>query len=743
MFSAQKLKNIILTGIFIIPFIGLLVLSSFYFPYITPKNLAFRAIVLICSAFFVFLIYKSKEYRPTFGTVSWAFLIFVIILFVADLFGQFSYKSFFSNFERMEGFFTILLLFFYYLILNGVLKSERIWENLFNTVLGAGVLMDIFAFVEKSHGTDRLAAQLGNATYLAAFMLFNLFLGLYLLVRHLDRKDINKSTKWLKTSAYIIIILLDLYVFYNTGTRGAILGFGIGLFIASILFAFFEKHNRKLKITGYTLLIIVVVSAGSLFIFRNSSFVKSSSVLSRLSQLVAAPTDLSQYFATAGKSRLSIWKIAGEGVKERPILGWGQENFNYVFNKYYDPKIYDQEQWFDRAHNVFFDWLISGGILGLLSYLSIFFFGIYAIWKKSREDQSHHLTFADKTILSTLLIAYFIHNFFVFDNITSYILFFTVLSYISRHEKPLALNKNFSFLKTQNSQRWFAPLFSLATLFGLYYLVLLPYFSSTRLISALTYVNTALSNEVNLNVDQRNKILSQALENFQKVLQSGVIIGKAEAREMLTQNSIIIVRTEGINTDIKKSYTEAVTSEMEKQFNQAPEDARYFYLYANYLSSIGEYDQSYSYFEKAEKLSPNKQSILIAHGLAYINAKKFGQGLLILKNALDLAPENEEARMFYAAGLIYAGDNKTAEQVLEPIRETDYGTNIQLMRAYYATNQPEKIKELLQIKLEIAQKLWKEGNKQGAINEIQEVVSIDPSFKAQGDALIKQIQESK
>jgi hypothetical protein len=52
--------------------------------------------------------------------------------------------------------------------------------------------------------------------------------------------------------------------------------------------------------------------------------------------------------------------MALKGIAERPVLGWGQENFNYVFNKYYNPQMFGQEEWFDRTHNVVLDWLIAG-----------------------------------------------------------------------------------------------------------------------------------------------------------------------------------------------------------------------------------------------------------------------------------------------------------------------------------------------------------------------------------------------
>ena len=184
------------------------------------------------------------------------------------------------------------------------------------------------------------------------------------------------------------------------------------------------------------MLSVIVLAVGSLATFKESSFIKSHDLLARFSQLATFDkAGLEQFATTQGKGRFAIWSIAYEGFKERPILGWGQDNFNYVFNKYYDPKIYDQEQWFDRAHNVFFDWLIAGGILGLLSYLALFVTAIVAIWRSRAHEKDLYFLFSDKVLLTALLIAYFIHNLFVFDSITSYILFFGVLAFVSIHDK--------------------------------------------------------------------------------------------------------------------------------------------------------------------------------------------------------------------------------------------------------------------------------------------------------------------
>ena len=82
-----------------------------------------------------------------------------------------------------------------------------------------------------------------------------------------------------------------------------------------------------------------------------------------------------------GETRFAIWHMAFEGLLARPITGWGQEGFNYVFNKYYDPTLWGQEQWFDRAHDVFLDWLVAGGVPALLLFLALFVSSVVALYR--------------------------------------------------------------------------------------------------------------------------------------------------------------------------------------------------------------------------------------------------------------------------------------------------------------------------------------------------------------------------
>jgi O-antigen ligase len=113
-------------------------------------------------------------------------------------------------------------------------------------------------------------------------------------------------------------------------------------------------------------IVALIVVAGGLWLARDTAFVRSIEPLARLTSIT--------YSEGTIMSRFMNISMAWEGFKERPILGWGQENYAAVFDKNYNPAMYAQEPWFDRTHNVILDWLIAGGILGLLAYLSLYLF---------------------------------------------------------------------------------------------------------------------------------------------------------------------------------------------------------------------------------------------------------------------------------------------------------------------------------------------------------------------------------
>jgi O-antigen ligase len=218
--------------------------------------------------------------------------------------------------------------------------------------------------------------------------------------------------------------------------------------VTGLIIAIFEKKDLFVKKIAIFSLIFVVLFSGSIFLSRKTSFVKENPTLSRIVSISAKSDD--------AKARFMVWGMALNGFKEKPILGWGQEGFNFVFNKYFNPGMYNREAWFDRTHNIFLDWLISAGILGFLSYVSLLVLIFFYLWGgKCLPNPRIDFSVSEKAIFSGLVLGYAFHNIFVFDNIVSYLIFFSILAFFHYnrssdfkkldYKNEIAENETFSF----------------------------------------------------------------------------------------------------------------------------------------------------------------------------------------------------------------------------------------------------------------------------------------------------------
>jgi len=131
---------------------------------------------------------------------------------------------------------------------------------------------------------------------------------------------------------------------------------------------------------------------------------------------------------------LVTWQGAYEGFKDKPLLGYGYENFYQVFDKNFNSVIYRKAGsvvWFDRAHNMIFDRLITGGLIGLLFYLSLLFTPLFFLWRHFRRNKTSKGYFIP-VIFSLMILSYFIQNMFIFEALVTYIPLFIVLAFMSQ-----------------------------------------------------------------------------------------------------------------------------------------------------------------------------------------------------------------------------------------------------------------------------------------------------------------------
>ncbi len=719
----------ILSIVFIIPFICLIVADQMFFPFITGKNFTFRILVELMLGMWILLVFLDAKYRPRF---SWALACaggFLAVLTIADFLGANPYRSFWSNYERMEGLITHAHLFLYFLIAGSVLLEERTWKYLLRTSLGVSVITAFYGFaqlsgaVEIHQSTTRIDGTFGNSTYFAIYAAMHIFIAALLYLKD----GAQNKLRWI----YGVVAFLNLIILYYTQTRGAILGLIGGTFLALLLVALFDKERPQLRKYAVGGVVTVVLLILGFLAIKNSDFVMKNPVLNRF-----ATISLTEQTTV---SRFMIWQMSFDGFKERPIFGWGQDNFIYVFAKYYNPKMWNQEPWFDRSHDVFFDWLIAGGALGLLAYLSLFGVMLYYLWFGKR----HEWSVPEKAAFTGMLAGYFVHNIFVFDNLTSYIIFFSLLAYIhSQHVEPLVevpvKGKQKQYGIESQDIAIAALVISVAT-------GALLYFVNIRNINANYALIDALRNPLVDDGQGGKKIAIKSVLDLD-------LFGTSEAREQLGQLALQ-AQDPRIDPKLRAEIFALASQQFDDELKKDPENLRVLSFTALLYSRYGKYDQAEALFKRAIAVSPNRQSTYLDMGSMYATEGRYEDAKTAFKTAYDLDPDYPDARMYYAIGLIYTKDFATANEVLAPLlaAKDPQAYDPRLINAFGNNGQFDAVVSLINEKISLNRAEGRDylalggaylalGDKEKALAAFQTAENMDATLKDQAEQFISQVK---
>ena len=425
-------------------FAALVVMDSIFFPFIGGKDWYFRFTVEL--SLVTALLWWAFEARgeEAMNRVKKIFRMplvravtaFVAAFLLACVFAYDMHAAFWSNYERGEGGFQMIHYLIFFLLLVFFFRDEKDWRRMFGFSLCAAVLMigygllanfGVSSYIGPYTGNampvgwfhklinGRFEGSLGNPAYVAPYLMFAMFFAGYLWITARREKRAMGWVGW----CYGALIAIFLFFFFLTQTRGAFLGIMLGVLVF-ILYLLFMGTPRERKWSGIVLAICLVLG-GAGFAARNTSFVKSLPE-GRLLQLSLSDS--------TAQTRLWVWGEAWHGFLERPVFGWGPENFTAVYDKYFNPKFYmpgqSSETWFDRAHSVFFDYLSETGIVGFLSYLGIFAVFAWEFFKTHRRKAASIILAG---IILAIPVAYLGQGIAIFDVFPMYLCLFLFLAF--------------------------------------------------------------------------------------------------------------------------------------------------------------------------------------------------------------------------------------------------------------------------------------------------------------------------
>lgn len=610
-------------ALFLIPFLPLYVANGMFFPFITGKGFAFRILVEIAAVAWGVLVLLDAKYRPRQSWVLFLYVGLVAWMFIADFFAVNPHKSFWSNYERMDGWVTMIHVFVLFVVSGSFLSVHKKWQSWWMTFLAGSALVCGYGLLQilgvlQTHQGQRIDATFGNAAYLPAYLLFGISIALWQAYLHKG---------WMRT-ALMVLAGVQVFILLFSATRGALFGLIGATILVSLIHAWRFREARKISLSIIGVIAFVAVS---FFLIKDSPLVKENQTLSRLSSVYALSQELGV--------RFQIWNIGLEGAVDRPLTGYGHEGFIYPFNTHYKPSLFAQEQWFDRAHNIYIDWLVAGGVPALLLFLALM---LYTAYMLSRKEFTH----VERMAIFGAFVAYGIQGIVVFDNLFTYVPLAMLLAYV--HAKIAT-----PFPKLEHARAVpvaYAPILAagaLAVLFGVVWAVNVPGINgSTALIRSFSETNPA-----------------NVISALQQSIQSGTFATQ-EVREQMIMRLVSVANQQDMPAEVKQAFASLALSEMGKEIESVPHDARLRLQYATGFRAVGDVPSALREIDTALSQSPQKQTILIEKGGTLMQAGQLLDAREAFKQAYQLDPSFAVPAAYFAASDILVGETDEAEAIL-------------------------------------------------------------------------------
>ena len=434
------LSKTIRWGIYLVALVPLIIFSDYLSPFHFGKVVIFRAWSELLAVLYVVLVMRDRRWLPRATPLFWAVTGFTAVFGLTSFTGVNVYQSVMGTLERMGGWFTFIHYWLLFVIMISLLRTREEWLRLVKISVVVSLLSTLYGLLQKtdlswivgSGGRSRIFGTIGNTALFAGYEIVNIFLALWLTLRQ------SGGSRWF----YGFTFGLDLIAVFSTAVRGSLLAVVIGLGVFAWLYGRISRSSssqsgRFLSRVLWIGLILGIVVESLLVINRKSDFIQQNRYLNRVA-------DISLSSATVS-SRFWAWQAGLKGLTKNTktfLVGWGPENFNIPFSINFNPKFYNgpgSETLFDRAHNMFIEVLVTMGVIGLLSYAAIFGVLGWMLWKILQRGKS-----SEDKLLAVILfsgtIAYMIHNSFIFDTSSNFLMFFFILGlsyWLNEKDRPV------------------------------------------------------------------------------------------------------------------------------------------------------------------------------------------------------------------------------------------------------------------------------------------------------------------
>ncbi len=424
------------------------------YPFIVGKAIWSRSLIGVVFALWVPLALWRPAWRPPRSRLLWLLGASLAVALLAAVFGVSPTRSLWSTYERMQGVIDLTHWFAFTVVVASVTHGRREIRSFLSvqvvvgSVVAAIAVGNLYAVEWPLLGSipeqhyPRIAATLGNADFLGAYLMVNLLLALGLAWQSFfpnapprDPPDAvtppgapeESARRWWSrrlagAAPWIFAAMSSLFGMTLSGSLSTIVGLagGVAFGLAGVL----RQRSGRWR--------ILLATAGAAGLFA---------------LLLTAPTPWGKAFSNPLTSRLdrlyenvlvsmgprsASWDAGIRGFGDRPLLGFGPENYLIPFGRHASG-LGAAMQVHDQAHNTLVEEAVTKGAPGLLLYLGIWGYALLIPWRAALSPDRQVRALA--LFAGAALTSFFVASQALFVT-ASHSVQFAVLSAVVVHLEP-------------------------------------------------------------------------------------------------------------------------------------------------------------------------------------------------------------------------------------------------------------------------------------------------------------------
>jgi len=723
----QYVYWIVVAGVFLIPL--------FFLPFTSDSLELQKQVLLVLLAgvgLVLWLIGVIKEGKISSIATSLGLPIIALIsaMFLASLFSVESFRSFFGIGGIVSGTFaTWLAMAIFFLLIISVVRDKG--AHILRVLILSSIIGLIFAIVNLF--------GLLSFIPLAIFklMTFNTIgtinsVGMFsaVLLPLLAEAGVLMKDKMWRIIYYIGIVLsLFILVVINWWVLWVVAIAGM------LMLVLFRSFNFGFKPSRFILpMVVIVVSVFLIITNLNLGFLKSN-----------LPTEVAPSYGIS----LGVIK---DVLLERPVFGYGPENFRFAFEKFGSQSLAQtsfSNIKFNDATSELFTFIVGNGIIGLLAMAFFVYSIVMLVIKKSFKERENSVA---NSALASIMIAFI---FYPFNFVLLFMMWVILAIYVVQAESS---QKKVN-ISIENSPRY-SLISSVAFILGLILVLSGSYYMVVKYASDFVYAKAMSAPDVDKSIDK---------------IVNAININPSDSRYYQFASNILLTK---VNQELNakdndpdqqariQNYVQSAFEVAKRATDRNPHDSINWSqraLVHRNLSGVvsGVEDLAVQYYQEALKINPSNPALFNSIGEVYL-LKSQMKGSKTTKEDIISAQDNFNqaiilnsnfGRALYNLGITYDFQGKIKEataqlEKLVPFNANDPGLAFELGLLYYRDNRKDEAFTQMQRAVAIQPKylnaLWylaliyeEKGDLENAITRLQTILETDTGNKIVIDKINK------